>query len=277
MNEIEQYEFDRQGFIVIRDMLTSAEVGGLRDAVDSLEEHALAHVDEPPRKKSPRPRGPEYHFDPEKGYHARGKNGEGDTLMIEDFWNADEAFDVLVNHRRTMEYVSTVVQERPTINNSEIRIRYRGNFTRCHGGARVHNQKYRYTVTAAGITCMMVRMVYFVHDVNQEQGAFCVVPSTHKINLPVPYDSDPDEDPDMIGLEVKSGDAIFFTEHLRHGGLKNRSDQVRKTIHVGFGPYWMMSQNIATMDDPQYVTPATLARYDLEQRNLFRAHPETEE
>mgnify|MGYP002829473472 FL=1 len=77
----------------------------------------------------------------------------------------------------------------------------------------------------------------------------------------------------MVGLEVKAGDAILFTEHLRHGGFTNRSDTVRKTLHVGYGPHWMMSQNIATMDEPQYVTEATLARFDEEQRNLFRTWP----
>ena len=48
---------------------------------------------------------------------------------------------------------------------------------------------------------------------------------------------------------------------------------MRKTLHVGYGPHWMMSQNIATMDEPQYVTEATLARFDEEQRNLFRTWP----
>ncbi len=274
MNEMEQYELDRQGYIVIENMLTDEEVAPLRSAVDWLEEHALAHVDKPPRKKSPRPQGPEYHRSPDKGYHARGSSAEGSTLMIEDFWNADEAFDVLVNHERTMQYIRAVSPERPTINNSEIRIRYRGNTSRSHGGSRANNGKYRYDFGAMGITCMMVRMIYFLQDVSNEQGAFCVAPSTHKTNLPCPYGNDPDEDPGMIGLEVKAGDAIFFTESLRHGGLANRSSQVRKTIHVGYGPYWMMSQNIATMDEAQYVTKAMLARYDTEQRNLFRAFPE---
>jgi ectoine hydroxylase-related dioxygenase (phytanoyl-CoA dioxygenase family) len=68
---------------------------------------------------------------------------------------------------------------------------------------------------------------------------------------------------------VKSGDAIYFTENLRHGGLTNRSAQVRKTLHVGYGPVWMMSQNIATMDEPQNITEETLARYDEAQRSLF--------
>jgi hypothetical protein len=32
----------------------------------------------------------------------------------------------------------------------------------------------------------MVRMVYFVHDVSNEQGACCVVPVTHKSNFDCP-------------------------------------------------------------------------------------------
>ena len=169
--------------------------------------------------------------------------------------------------------MQTVIRGRYTINNSEIRIRYKNNTSRSHGGTRPENQKYRYT-SSDRIDCMMVRMIYFIHDVTSEQGAFCVVPGTHKSTLPCPYDNDPDVEPGMVGLEVKAGDAIFFTEHLRHGGLTNRSDQVRKTIHAGYGPYWMMSQNIATMDEPQYITSHTLARYTKEQRNLFRPWPE---
>jgi ectoine hydroxylase-related dioxygenase (phytanoyl-CoA dioxygenase family) len=77
----------------------------------------------------------------------------------------------------------------------------------------------------------------------------------------------------MIGLEARAGDAILFTENLRHGGLTNRSQQTRKTLHIGYGPEWMMSQNIATMDEPQYILPETLARYDAEQKRLFVIPP----
>lgn len=273
MTEIEQYEFDRQGYIVIKDMLTHQEVESLRLAVDVLEEHALEYVDKPPRLVSAW--GHEYHANKEKGYHVQGAKEEGKTLIIEDFWNADSVFDVLLDHPKTMDYVQAVVRSRPTINNSEIRIRYKGNASSSHGGMRPDNSKYRYTFNDR-IDCMMVRMVYFIHDVTNEQGAFCVVPGTHKGNLKCPYEGDPDVEPGMVGLEVNTGDAIFFTEHLRHGGLTNRSDQVRKTIHVGYGPYWMMSQNIATMDEPQFVTDETMVRYTPEQRGLFRAWPDKE-
>lgn len=52
MNEVEQYEFDRQGYITIKNLLTNAEVQTLRKAVDKLEEHALSNVALPPRKHS---------------------------------------------------------------------------------------------------------------------------------------------------------------------------------------------------------------------------------
>ena len=102
-------------------------------------------------------------------------------------------------------------------------------------------------------------------------GAFCVVPGSHKANLPVPqeYLLHPDTDPSMVALEVKASDAIFFTENLRHGGLTNHTDTPRLTLHVGYGPRFFMSQNIATMDEPQFLTPSTIARYSVEQLALF--------
>lgn len=274
MTEIERYEFDRQGFIVIENMLTEKQVSSLTAAIDSLEEHAVLHVEKPPRKKSPW--GAEYHRDSELGYHVQGSNADGSTIIIEDYWNADSTFDVLLDHEPTMDYVRAVIQGRATINNSEIRIRYNGNQTSNHGsGARVANGKYRYTFNSHGIDCMMVRMVYFVHDCSNDQGAFCVVPGTHKANLDCPYDNDPDIEPGVVGLEVKAGDAIFFTESLRHGGLTNRSDQVRKTLHVGYGPYFMMSQNIATMDELPYITDKTRDRLRVEQYELFRPYSQS--
>ena len=273
MNDMQRYEFDRQGFLVIENMLTGAQVAKLAAAVDTLEEHAVARLDTAPRKRSPW--GTEYHRDLDLGYHVQGSRQEGSTVIIEDFWNAAPAFDLLIGHQPTMGYVCAVIQGRATINNSEIRIRYRGNQSTNHGGTRAANSKYRYHVNQHGIDCMMVRMVYFLQDVSNEQGAFCVVPGTHKGNFDCPYDTnDPDREPGVVGLEVKAGDAIFFTEALRHGGLTNRSPQVRKTLHVGYGPHFMMSQNIATMEEPPYLTAATRARLSAAQLALLRPYPE---
>lgn len=271
MNDIEKYEFDRLGYLVIPDMLIASEAQSLAAAIDALEEHALAHVDQPPRKKSAW--GAEYHYNVEKGYYVQGERKEGATIIIEDFFNADPAFDMLVDHPRTMDLICGIIQERPTINNSEIRIRYPGNQSRTHMGGPI-SPKYRYHFQDGKIDCMMTRMIYFVHDVGEEDGPFCVVPATHKSNLKSPYGTnDADAEPGMIGLPVKAGDAILFTENLRHGGLSIRSGKTRKTLHIGYGPFWMKSQNIATMDEEPNISDATFARYTPQQRALFRSWP----
>jgi len=269
MNDIEKYEFDRQGYLIIPNLITADEAKTLHAAVDELEEHALANLKLPPRKQSPW-FNMNYHLS-DRGYHATGEKGFGKTLMIEDFWNATPAFDFLVNHAKTMAYINAVIQGRPTINNSEIRIRYPGNATGSHMGGPI-SHKYRYAFTNGEPDCMMVRMVYFLHDVAMNEGPFSVVPGTHKSNYNTPYGNvGPDDEPGMIGLPVKAGDAIFFTEHTRHGGLINRSEQTRKSLHIGYGPPWMMSQNIATGDEPYYVTEATKKRLTKEQTELFRS------
>lgn len=273
MNPTEQYEFDRNGYIVMPDFLTPDEVATLAPAVDRLEAHAMAHKDEPPRLTAPW--GSEYHRNDEFGYHVNGANRSGGlTLLIEDFFNFDPAFDMLVNHSKTMAYIRAIVQERPTINNSELRVRYSGNYSGTHMGGPL-SQKYRYAFNAKGIDCMMVRIIYFVHDVDADEGAFCVVPGTHKSNMASPYAGmEPQDEPGMIPLPVKVGDAILFTENLRHGGFPNKSEKTRKTLHVGYGPFWMKSQNIATMEQDAYILPQTKERYTEEQRMLFYSRPE---
>ena len=130
MNEIERYEFDRQGYLIIRNMLSESQTRDLSAAIDALEDRAEARLSRPADKVSAW--GPEYRHDAEHGYYVRGARQTGKTMIIEDFFNADPVFDLLVGHTPTMEYIRAIVQERPTINNSEIRIRYPGNQTSTH-------------------------------------------------------------------------------------------------------------------------------------------------
>ena len=277
MDTAEQYEFDRTGYLVIRDFLTPGEVKTLAEAADRLEEHALPRASLPPRKQSHvTPASRDWHWEAERGYHAitrpiaDGADGAGQTLIVEDFINFDPAFDFLVDHAPTMSYVRSIVQGPLRINNTELRVRYTGNASRPHNGAPI-DHKYRYNFNAGGIDAMMIRMVYFLQDVSNEEGAFSLVPGSHKSNIPSPYEKG--EEPGMIGIEVNAGDALVFTESMLHGGLTNHSARPRKTLHVGYGPYWMFSQNTATRDEPQVILPETLARYTDAQRALFVIPP----
>ena len=87
MNEIEKYEFDRKGYIIIRKLLKKRQVKNLLSSINLLEKHAIKNLKKPPRKMSPW--GPEYHLNTKKGYHAQGEKKDGGSVIIEDFWNAD--------------------------------------------------------------------------------------------------------------------------------------------------------------------------------------------
>jgi hypothetical protein len=278
MTETEQYTFDLNGYLVIPQLLATDETASLAKAAEVLTEHAEDHLEDPPRVTALR--GVDYHRDEELGYHVScnwrsdddtAKEVNGRSLLIEDFFNANSAFDCLVNHARTQPYVTALISERPAINNSELRVRYPGNLSGTHMGGPL-GAKYRYRFYDGRMDCMMIRVIYFLHDVSTDQGAFCVVPGTHKSNFASPYHCAPHEEPDMVPLEVKAGDAILFTENLRHGGVPNLSEQVRKTLHVGYGPYWLKSQNIATMDQDPYILEQTLDRYDDAQKHLFHTY-----
>ena len=45
MNEVEQYEFDRQGYLVIEGMLNAEQVASLAAAIDELEEDNYSEDD----------------------------------------------------------------------------------------------------------------------------------------------------------------------------------------------------------------------------------------
>ena len=40
---------------------------------------------------------------------------------------------------------------------------------------------------------------------------------------------------------------------------------------MGYGPFWQMSQNVTTFDQPPLVTDETYARYTEAQRSLLNA------
>ena len=103
----------------------------------------------------------------------------------------------------------------------------------------------------------------------------CFVPGSHRSQLPVPVQTAVEDEPGVVAVPVKAGDAVLFTEACRHGGFVNHSSQTRYTLHVGYGPAHLRSQNIATMDEDPNVTPALLARISPAQAGLLVAKRRT--
>ena len=269
MDDRERYLFDLSGFLHIPGLLSASEARRLYEAAVELEEHALACRHDSPKWRAVW--GHEYWQNKKHSYFAQ-MNGAEDarTLMIEDFWLYPDAFDMLIGHDRTLSYVRRIIQSEISINNSELRIRYTNNASGMHlGHPDGRRQKYRYEVIDGEIHATMVRMIYFLHDVSMDEGPTCFVPGSHRNAFPVPVKTGSVEDePGVVGIPVKAGDGILFTEACRHGGFTNRSEKTRYTFHVGYGPHFMKSQNISTMDEPVNVTDELLGRLSDAQRKL---------
>jgi phytanoyl-CoA dioxygenase PhyH len=280
MNEIEKYQFDLNGFIVVKRLLSREDVKRYLAAAEGLENRVARKLDEPPNYVGHF--SIEYHYDKELGCSSYKNDwGGGLQYIVDDFFNASSEFDSLVNHGPTMAYVSEMAMGPFQLVSSELRFRYKGNVTLTHmGGVIDARNRFEFvgrpvfdSATGAkahrDFNLLTVRIIYALHDVPIENGAFCAVPGSHKANFFSPYGDDPTKEPGMIGIALDAGDVLFFTENLRHGGLPNLSDTPRKTIHLAIGPAWAGSQSPAHWNKNVHVSPEAWMRYSEEQRALF--------
>lgn len=281
MDDRERYHFDLNGYLHVKGLLSAQEVAQALSAADKLERHFAETVNAEPKYHSLHYKM-DYHYDATLGTSSYEANhgGGGPQYVVDDFLNADPAFDLFVGHARTLEYVRGFIESPFKIVSSELRYRHCGNITGTHMGGPI-DWRNRYTFVgdstpSAGsndarrhIDLLFVRVLYALHDIPVENGPLCVVPGSHKANYHSPYGNDPMQEPGMVPLPMAAGDALFFTENLRHGGYPNALDRVRKTVHFCFAPGWVGSQSPAHWNGDVFVTPEAWGRYSEEQRSLL--------
>ena len=281
MTPNEKYLFDLNGFLLVKRLLDDLEVNEFRTAVDDLESYVQQHIDAEPQLggfSDIRYRFSEEH----ECFSYKSASGGGLQFVVDDFLNASSAFDKLVGHPATMKYVEELGSGPFRIGNSEIRYRYRSNTTPSHMGGNM-DARNRYEFVGRSIydanmqkrlvrdfDLLAVRFLYALHDIPVENGPLCVVPGSHKSNYFSPYsDDDPTNEPGMIPIPMKAGDALIFTENLRHGGFPNLLDTPRKTLHLMFAPAWVGSQSPIHWNDHVHVSQRAWDRYTPTQRALL--------
>jgi len=277
MDDRERYHFDLHGYLQVKGILNPEEVAQALSAVEALEHRFISTVDAEPKYHSLNAKM-EYHYDAELGTSTYEGNhgGGGPQYVVDDFLNSDPAFDLFVGHARTLDYVRELAEAPLRIVSSELRYRHRGNITGTHMGGPIDSRN-RYTFVPPNsdgsprrhFDLLAVRVLYALHDVPVENGPLCIVPGSHKSNYQSPYGKDPLQEPGMVPLPMEAGDALFFTENLRHGGYPNVTDRVRKTVHICYAPAWVGSQSPAHWGGDVFVTPEAWARYSEAQRSAL--------
>jgi hypothetical protein len=203
----EKFLFDLEGYLVIKNVLTPAEVAELNDLADRIFTENKAESD---RRKSQVSR-----------------------------WGP--ATQRLIDHPKIVPYLLELLGPKVRIDHDYcIFMTKGGRRGGLHGGETErepdHWYKYRDGVMRNGLTVV----TFFLTDAPVGAGGFACIPGSHKSNFPfnVPEDVKIFERRPhyVIQPPVEAGDALIFTEALIHGTMPWQADHERRALLYKYSP-----------------------------------------
>lgn len=234
----ERLHFAQQGYLIVENALTSAEVARLAEASDRI-----------------------WHEEMDKGL-APDQN-----LFFPNFVGREQLFINLVDHPRTFpkiwdllnswniylyhSHLGTTPQEGPE--GSEIKKPL--GFHQDSG--RVNNE-----LESSPRPMLSLKVGYWLSDVSEAgRGNFYIVPGSHLDDkLHRPADDNPAA---AIPVRANIGDAVFFDRRLWHARSPNYSPHVRKVLFYGYGYRWLRTK------DDMHIRPDLLAACDPIRKQLL--------
>ena len=262
MSEREKYLFDLQGFLVIRSILSGAQVQALNEALDA---NLDKRKDDPGRDTS----------SALEGTYIRGLY-EG-MLEWEQPWCLP--FRNLLAHPKLIPYLNTLLgrgwklDHLPFIFTSEagtesLRLHGSGNFT--FNGSRF------YAYQNGTMRCGLINCQYQLNDVNPGDGGLCVIPGSHKANFACPDDILAWEADQEIVYHVpmQAGDMVIFNEATIHGTLPWQGKAERRSLFYRFTPkYLHYDGGTYQTNQPDWVSELTDAQQAVLESPYVYSHP----
>jgi ectoine hydroxylase-related dioxygenase (phytanoyl-CoA dioxygenase family) len=227
MSDRERYLFDLQGFIVIKGMLSTAEVKALNEALDTNHDK---------RKDDTNSSAP----GPLAGEHKRGLYQN--MLSWEKPWCLP--FRDLLAHRKIIPYLNTLLGRGWKLDHNlfiyTAKKGTEGLGLHGHGAVNFSGSRF-YAYQNGRMRCGLINCQYQLADVNPGDGGLCVVPGSHKTNFPIPRDIARWEADQQIVYQVpmKAGDLVIFSESTTHGTLPWTSDNERRSLFYRYTPMYL--------------------------------------
>ena len=203
------FRFDLQGYVILRGVLSPAEVAAANSAVD-------AHL-------------PEF----------AGLESAQDMLG----WRDRAPFVRMLAHPRLVPYLNCICGPGFRMDHAPTMIcQSKGDDTQLglHGSSGPGFDPKQYYIWRNGqMHNGLVVVTWQLNDQLPGDGGFCYVPGTHKSNLRGPQELYSHEShKDLVRQEpTSSGDCIIFTEALTHGTLPwGRADYARRSVLFRYSP-----------------------------------------
>jgi hypothetical protein len=208
MTSEEQFAFDLEGYLIIKNVLAEPELGVLRE---------IAMQKCPPASAR-------------SAYHREfGAVGWG------------RPYQALIDHPKIVPYLVQLVGPKFRLDHDYCLLTTKGGRDQdLHGGATSRNPDHWYAYRDGEIRCGLTVVTFFLTQARPGDGGFCCIPGSHKSNflssLPNDvrrYERIPHY---VVQPPVEAGDAIIFTESLIHGTIPWRGEHERLAVLYKYSP-----------------------------------------
>jgi ectoine hydroxylase-related dioxygenase (phytanoyl-CoA dioxygenase family) len=227
MTEDEKYLFDLNGYLVVKGALNADEVAACNTAID--------HYSDRIKDQS----GPSTAGGSKTLSGARPTSYLDGVMALDRPWR--DAFRSLLTHANVIPHLTEILGPgfRLDHNASVLLMRKGAEGLTLHGSSGPGFDPTQYYIFRDGQMHNGLTVVAWQFaDVGPGDGGLCVIPGSHKSNLPCPPKMRLcDEHAEFVKQVVcKAGDVVIFTEALTHGTIPWSSDGERRSLLLRYAP-----------------------------------------
>lgn len=217
------YEFDLNGFIVLKNLISPLKIKRLNKTLEKIEHSKPEDL-------------------PDNVFFGKKKNSK--EAYISNLLEIGKDFEDLAINPSILKIINRVTLGFYRLNHAVAMTKYKkGTYTYLHMGNLPMHPKVFYMVKNGKIFSNMTKVLFPLSNNTEKDGGFAVIPGSHKSNFSRPFDNNPKNNLNFLSyVKASPGDAIIFTEALAHGSLVNNTNKLRRILSycysVGYMPDW---------------------------------------
>lgn len=266
-SDMEEYLFDLNGYLILRNALTPAQVAACNHTYDALD---AANVE-----------GRSWH-----GNVVVHNSGRQEGLIFQQLYEAGPVWEELLDHPswygKAIHFIGTDDPENfdghhgpAFIDECFGTIRGPGGAQRLHSGGHVGTIRTQFRYHAGKFHCGQINVLMAFNDIGPGDGATMVIPGSHKSNIRHPQTvalEKRGEEVSVDGVEgaiechLKAGDALLFVDAIAHGSARRTNPGQRRIAVYRYGPSW------GHFRLPYRPSPELLERLTPRRRSLVYPH-----
>ena len=229
---LEDYLFDLQGYLILRNAVDADLIDRLNQAIDPFR-----HLEQY-----------EWH-----GNVQRKDDNGAAGMELQNIVEGGLPFEELIDHPSWIQYLRHYCGEENSyvkglfIDECFASIRRTGGFFPVHSGGFQGALRGAYHYNNGAFRCGQVNILLALTDIGPGDGGTMIVPGSHKSNFPHPgeiyYDKDGKPVPmdalaGAIEVNLNKGDALLFCDGTSHGASSRTNPGERRVVIYRYGVSW---------------------------------------